>query len=174
MFEDFSERARRIIFFSRILAGRRGGPRIEAEHLIEALILEDQAEYPKMFLEGSAPHTARMALPAHRPFFAAEVAAEIRRGLEPLMFSTAKALPTSLDMPVSDAALRVLRGAKELRQELRGEPATPSPIHVGDVEPLHLLAAALSDATFATAEVLKRVGLTKETVIAAIKSGGYS
>jgi hypothetical protein len=42
MFEPFSERARRVVFFSRKVAGRRGASAIEAEHLIEALILEDQ------------------------------------------------------------------------------------------------------------------------------------
>jgi Clp amino terminal domain, pathogenicity island component len=174
MFEYFSERARRIVFFSRKVAGQRGAAAIELEHVIEALVLEDQAEYSKMFPESSAPRTARMALPSHRPFFAAEVAAEIQRGLEPLMRSKGKSLPTSLDMPVSDVAQRVLMGAKELREELRGEPEMPSRIHVGDVEPLHLLAAALSDETSATAEVLKRAGIAKEAVIAAIKSGKYS
>jgi hypothetical protein len=90
------------------------------------------------------------------------------------MPSKAKSLPTSVDMPLSDAAQRVLMAAREMREELRGEPATPSRIHVGDVEPLHLLAAALSDETFATAEVLKRAGIAKESVIAAIESGEYS
>jgi hypothetical protein len=87
MFGDFSERARRIVFFSRILAGRGGAPGIEVEHLIEALILEDQAEYPKMF---SLETTVAAAAVPHRAFFTAQVAAEIRRGLEPLMPSKAK------------------------------------------------------------------------------------
>ena len=90
------------------------------------------------------------------------------------MPSKEKPLPTSVDMPLSDAAQRLLMAAKELRQELRGEPATPSRIHVGDVEPLHLLAAALSDDASATGEVLRQAGIAKETVIAAIKSGEYS
>jgi hypothetical protein len=55
MFEPFSERARRVVFFSRKVAGRRGASTIEAEHLIEALILEDQGDYAKLFPEVSAP-----------------------------------------------------------------------------------------------------------------------
>ena len=120
----------------------------------------------------SAPGAAVWELPSHRPFFTAEVAAEIRRGLEPLMFSTAKAPPTSLDMPVSDAALRVLRDAKELSDQ--GGEVTMARMRVEHAQPLHLLAAALSDDASATAEVLKQAGVAKETVIAAIKSGEYS
>jgi hypothetical protein len=170
MFQDFSERARRIVFFSRILAGRGGAPSIEVEHLIEALILEDQAEYPKMF---SLETTVAAAAVPHRAFFTAQVAAEIRRGLEPLMPSKAKPLPTSVDMPLSDAAQRLLMAAKELSEDLHG-PATPSRIQVQHVEPLHLVAAVLSENTSATAGILKQAGVASETVIAAIKSGGYS
>jgi hypothetical protein len=170
MFGDFSERAGRIVFFSRVLAGRRGASAIELEDLIEALVLEDQAEYPKMFAQDSVP----IASPAHRPFLAAEVAAEIQRGLEPLMPTNAKALPTSADMPLSEAAQRVLMGAKELKQEMCNAPAMPSRIQMRHVEPLHLLAVALSEERSATTEVLRRAGLPKDAVIAAIKSGEYS
>jgi hypothetical protein len=168
MFGDFSERARRIVFFSRILAGRGGAPGIEVEHVIEALILEDQTEYPKMFSETTV---AAAAVP-HRAFFAAEVAAEVRRGLEPLMPSKGKSLPTSVDMPLSDAAQRLLMAAKELGEDLCGE-LTTARVLVERVQPLHLLVAALSDDASATAEVLKQAGIAKETVIAAIKSGEY-
>jgi ATP-dependent Clp protease ATP-binding subunit ClpA len=185
MFEDFSERARRVIFFSRKVAGERGAAAIEVEHLIEALLLEDQADYAKMFPESAVPGAARMALPTHRPFFTTEVAAEIQRRLEPLMPSKAQPLPGSVDMPVSDALAELFATAIKLGEELRSEPARPSRMQVGHparpsriqaghVQPLHLLAAALSDETSATAEVLKQAGITKEAVIPAIKSGEYS
>lgn len=174
MFGDFSDRARRIVLFSRMLAGRRGATAIEVEHLIEALLLEDQADYAKAFPEGALPGAARMAFPTHRPFLTAEVAAEIQRRLEPLMPSNAKPLPTSVDMPLSDALAELFATAIKLGEELRGEPARPPRVQVGHVEPLHLLVAALSDETSATAEVLKQAGITKEAVIAAIKSGEYS
>jgi hypothetical protein len=64
--------------------------------------------------------------------------------------------------------------AKDLSKELRGDPATPSRIQVGHVEPLHLLAAALSDEPSEVAKVLKQAGVSEEAVIAAIKSGEYS
>jgi ATP-dependent Clp protease ATP-binding subunit ClpA len=174
MFEPFSERARRVVFFSRKLAGRRGASSIEVEHLIEALILEDQGDYAKLLPEMRVLGTAVQVTRPHRPFFTAEAAAEIRRGLEPLMPANAKPLPESVDMPLSDAGQRVILGAKEMSEEMRGEETSPSHIRVGHVQPLHMLAAALSDETSATAEVLKQVGLAKETVITAIKTGEYS
>jgi ATP-dependent Clp protease ATP-binding subunit ClpA len=185
MFEPFSERARRVVFFSRKVAGRRGASTIEAEHLIEALILEDQGDYAKLFPEVSAPGTAVPVMRTHRPFFAgetaphrpfftAETAAKIQRGLEILMPANAQRLPDSADMPVSETGQRVMLGAKELSEELRHEPATPSRMQEAHVEPLHMLAAALSDDTSAVAEVLKQAGVTKEAVMTAIETGGYS
>ncbi len=168
MFEDFSERARRIVFFSRKQAGQRGAASIGVEDLVHAMILEDQAEYAKLFPEHALPATS-----ASRPFFTAEVAAEIRRGLEPLMPSSAEPLPDSADMPLSDAVQRLLMAAKELGKELCGE-LTTARMQVERVQPLHLLAAALSDDVSATAEVLRQAGVAKETVIAAIKNGEYS
>ena len=173
MFESFSERARRVVFYSRKVAGRRGASAIEAEHLIEALILEDQGDYEKLSPERSAGTAAQRMRP-HRPFFTAETAATIQRGLEALMPGNAQHLPDSADMPVSETGQRVMLGAKELSEELRHKPATPSRIQVGHVEPLHMLAVALSDDTSAVAEVLKQAGVTEEAVMAAIKTDEYS
>jgi Clp amino terminal domain, pathogenicity island component len=66
----------------------------------------------------------------------------------------------------------LLMAAKELGKELCGE-LTTARMQVERVQPLHLLAAALSDVS-ATAEVLRQAGVAKETVIAAIKNGEYS
>jgi hypothetical protein len=173
MFEDFSERARRIVFFSRKVAGERGAAAIGVEDLMQALVLDDQADYAKVFPESAVPGVARMALPAHRPFFTTEVAAEIQQRLDPLL-PKANPLPDSVDMPLSDALKELFASAIRLSEELRGEPAMPSRIQVGHVEPLHLLAAALSDDASATAEVLRQAGIAREAVIAAIKTGEYS
>jgi hypothetical protein len=173
MFEDFSERARRVVFFSRKVAGERGAAAIGVEDLMQALVLEDQADYAKVFPESAVPGAARMALPAHRPFFTAEVAAELQRRLESLL-PKANPLPDSVDMPLSAALKELFASAIKLGEELRGEPAMPSRIQVGHVEPLHLLAAALSDDASVTAEVLRQAGIAKEAVIAAIKTGEYS
>jgi hypothetical protein len=182
MFEDFSERARRIVFLSRKLAGRRGAPAIEAADLIEALVVEDQGDFLRLFREDASGSVRPM--PQYRAFLSAETAAEIQQRLEPLL-PKANPFPDSVDMPISEALKELLATAIKLGEGLRGEPARPSRIQVehparpsriqvGHVEPLHLLAAALSDETSATAEVLKHAGIAKETVIAAIKTGEYS
>jgi ATP-dependent Clp protease ATP-binding subunit ClpA len=164
MFEDFSERARTIVFFSRKVAGERGAGAIGVEDLMQALLLEDQADYAKLFPESAVPGAARMAVPTHRPFFTAEVAAEIQGRLEPVMPAKAKPLPTSVDMPFSEAAQRVLLAAMDRAKES----------HDGQVEPLHLLAEVLSDDTSAVADALKQAGVSLEAVEAAIESGEYS
>jgi hypothetical protein len=173
MFDDFSDRARRIVFFSRVLAGRRGAAAIEVQDLMEALVIEDQADYGEVWPERNDPGVAVSVIPAHRAFLAAETAAVIQRGLEPLL-PKAKPLPGSVDMPLSDGAQHLLMAAKEWSEEMRGGPATPSRIEVQHVEPLHLLAVALADETSESAEVLKQAGVAKEALIAAIKSGEYS
>jgi Clp amino terminal domain, pathogenicity island component len=171
MFEDFSERARRIIFLSRKMAGRRGASAIGVDDLIEALVVEDQGDFLKLFREDASG--AVRPMPQYRAFLSAETAAEIQQRLEPLL-PKANPSPDSVEMPVSDALEELLAAAIKLGEELRGEPAMPSRIQVGHVEPLHLLAAALSDETSATAEVLKQAGISNEAVIAAIKTGEYS
>jgi Clp amino terminal domain, pathogenicity island component len=158
---------------SRKLAGRKGAAEISAADLLEALVIEDQGGLLKALFWDRTHDTPVQAMPTYRPFFAAETAAEIQRGLEPLL-PRGEPLSDSVDLPVSDPAQRLLMAAKALGEELRGERATPSQIQVGSVEPLHLLAAALTGETSATAEVLKHASITKEAVIAAIKTGEYS
>jgi Clp amino terminal domain, pathogenicity island component len=124
------------------------------------------------------------ATPQYRAFLSAETVAEIQQRLEPLL-PKANPSPDSVDMPVAEALKDLFAAAIKLGEELPGEPARPSRIQaghparpsriqVGHVEPLHLLAAALSDETSATAEVLKQAAISKEAVIAAIKTGEYS
>lgn len=43
MFERYTEKARRVVFFARYEAGQFGAPAIEAEHLLLGLMREDKA-----------------------------------------------------------------------------------------------------------------------------------
>jgi len=43
MFERYTERARRVIFFARYEASQYGSPYIETEHLLLGLLREDRA-----------------------------------------------------------------------------------------------------------------------------------
>jgi hypothetical protein len=173
MFETFSERARRIVFLSRKLAGLRGAAAIGVEDLIDALVVEDQGDLRNIFSEGTHADAHLRSLPRHQPFLAAETAAEIQRQLEPLL-AVAQPLPESVDMPVSDGLKDLFAAAITLSEKLHHEPPEPTHLHVLEVTPLHLMAAALSDEGSATSEVLEQAGITREAVAAAIQSGEYS
>ena len=167
MFELYSDRARSIIFLTRAIAGRRGAAAIQPEHLIEAFVREDQGEKAKkMGLFGMKMGSDLQAYfqPPRAPslsFLSHETAAEILSRLE-LTSVKADPIADSLDMPMSPALGRTLQSAMALKEELKQK----------SVEPLHLLAAELSQDSKA-AQILKDAGLTTEAVIAAIKSGEY-
>jgi ATP-dependent Clp protease ATP-binding subunit ClpA len=169
LLELYSLRARRIIFLTRRVAGRQGAAALEPEHLIEAFVLEDQGEKPKKVGVFGSNTVSDSDLQAYlqqpqgpnRLFLAPETAAEILSRLE-LASVKSEPIPDSLDMPISPALGRTLKSAMALKDELKQK----------NVEPLHLLAAELSQDSKA-AQILKDVGLTTEQVIAAIESGEY-
>jgi ATP-dependent Clp protease ATP-binding subunit ClpA len=171
MFETLSERSGRIVFLSRKLAGRRGATAIEVEDLIEALVIEDQGDFLAAASENTAPGAAIPVMETHQPFFTAETAAKIQRELAPLKLPKGERLPDSADMAISEAMKHLLEAAKQLSEEISHEPTTPSRVHMGYVEPLHLLVAALSDEKSEVAEVLKQAGLTQQQVSATIQRG---
>src|SRR6266850_4246441 len=49
MFERYTERARRVLFFARYEAGRAGSPAVEPEHLLLALIREGKGLSARIF-----------------------------------------------------------------------------------------------------------------------------
>jgi ATP-dependent Clp protease ATP-binding subunit ClpC len=46
MFERFTEKARRVVFFARYEASQYGSPEIDSEHLLLGLIREHKASVP--------------------------------------------------------------------------------------------------------------------------------
>ena len=58
MFEQYSERARRVVFLSRKVAGRRGAAEIGVEDLMESLVVEDQGDLRRCF-----PKSGRLVQP---------------------------------------------------------------------------------------------------------------
>jgi hypothetical protein len=91
MFERYTEKARRCIFFARYEANQYGSPSIEPEHLLLGLLREDKLLSAR-FVPGSAE--------------------SIRKAIEAL--STAhEATSASLDLPLSTPCKRVLAHATE-------------------------------------------------------------
>jgi hypothetical protein len=83
-FEAYSERARQVIFIARHIAGRHGSALIHLDHLLLAIIHEDQGETSSVLSD--APELRHLpALSAaglHKPYFPVSRAAELRRKLE--------------------------------------------------------------------------------------------
>jgi len=118
MFERYTEKARRVIFFARYEASQLGSPYIETEHLLLGLLREDKA-LANRFL---GPHT---------------VVESIRKQVE--AHSTVREkVPTSVDLPLSHESKRVLAYGSE-EAERFGHP------HIG---PEHLLLGLLREKSF--------------------------
>src|SRR5437867_966557 len=92
MFERYTEKARRVIFFARYEASQFGSPYIESEHLLLGIVREDK------------PLTTR---------FLRSDMASIRKQIESHTTAREKA-STSVDLPLSNESKRVLAyGAEE-------------------------------------------------------------
>ena len=92
MFERYTEKARRVIFFARYEASQFGSPCIESEHLLLGLLREDKRLVLALRIED--PFKIRQRVEAHNP--------------------PRSSFPTSVDLPLSDDSKRILKeGAEE-------------------------------------------------------------
>ncbi|MFN0121631.1 MAG: ATP-dependent Clp protease ATP-binding subunit [Blastocatellia bacterium] len=130
MFERYTEKARRVIFFARYEASQFGASQIEAEHILLGLMREDK-------------HLA------NRFFSRAHVSIEaIRKEIEGRTILRER-ISTSVDLPLSIEAKRVLAFAAEESERL-------SHRHIGTE---HLLLGLLREENFVAAEILYERGL---------------
>ncbi|HEX8892266.1 MAG TPA: Clp protease N-terminal domain-containing protein [Terriglobales bacterium] len=91
MFERYTEKARRVVFFGRYEASQVGSPYIESEHLLLGLVREDKALTARFLRSGVA---------------------SIRQQVES-QTTTREKVSTSVDLPLSDESKRVLAYAAE-------------------------------------------------------------
>src|ERR1051325_11237420 len=101
MFERYTEKARRTIFFGRYEASQFGSPYIETEHLLLGLLREDKSLAQRFFHSHADVESIRKQIEAHT------VAAE--------------KVSTSVDLPLSHECRRVLAYGAEEAQRLRHE-----------------------------------------------------
>jgi len=92
MFERFTERARRAIFFARYEASQYGGQYIETEHLLLGLLKEDPS------LAGLLPNSKDIS----------EIRTEVERHIEPR-----ERISTSVEVPLSAQCKKTLHLAAE-------------------------------------------------------------
>lgn len=129
MFERYTEKARRVIFFARYEVGEHGASAIGAEHLLLGLLRED-----KTLLSRFLP--ADVSVEALRE----QVSARLKRG---------EKISTSVEIPLSKESKHVLASAAEQSQGL-------SHRHIGTE---HLLLGLLSAQESLAAMVLQEHGL---------------
>jgi ATP-dependent Clp protease ATP-binding subunit ClpC len=130
MFERYTEKARRVIFFSRYEASQFGATQIEAEHILLGLIREDK-KLTERFIQRSGAN-----------------AESIRSEIENRTV-VRESSSTQGDLPLSEEAIRALRFAAEESETLGNR-------HIGTE---HLLLGLLREENSIAAEVLYARGL---------------
>ena len=134
MFERYTEKARRVIFFARYEASQYGSPYIETEHLLLGLMREDKA-------------LANRFLRSHGSI------ESIRKEIEQRI-TIRERISTSVEVPLSQESKRILNFATEEAERLGHK-------HVGTE---HLLLGILREEKCFGAEILQERGLRLSTL----------
>jgi ATP-dependent Clp protease ATP-binding subunit ClpA len=134
MFERYTEKARRVIFFARYETSEFGAPSIETEHLLLGLLREDKALADR-FMPPNAPVES------------------IRKQIEAATTVREK-IPTSVDLPLSHECKRILAYAAEEAERLNHR-------HIGTV---HLLLGMLRETDSLAASILRAHGVALDEV----------
>jgi len=130
MFERYTEVARRVIFFARYEASQFGSPYIECEHLLLGMLREPTP------LREQLGEDARWA---------------IRKAVED-RFPRQAEIPTSVDLPLSNAAKNALQYAAEEAERMKH----------GHIGPEHLLLGLLREESNGIASLLQPYGIRIE------------
>ncbi len=134
MFERYTEKARRVIFFARYEASQFGSPYIETEHLLLGLLREDKALTNR--------------------FLRSHVSVELIRKQIETHTTIGEKVATSVDLPLSNEGKRVLAYAAEEAERLGHK-------HIGTE---HLLLGLLREEGCFAADLLKERGVKLESV----------
>ncbi len=159
VFDGYSERARSAIFVARYIAGRCGSNTIDLDHLLAALIHEDQGEIGEVLSDSpELRHVAtRPISKPHEPFFPADLASDLLHTIEETL-PRGRPLPSSTDIPMSPDLKPALGAAAGFLERVK---------HT-QVEPLHLLAGVLAQGSSRAARILREAGISEGKVLAAI------
>lgn len=134
MFERYTEKARRVIFFGRYEASQFGSPYIESEHMLLGLLREDKALTNRFLRSHGVVESIRKQIEAHT--------------------TIRERTSTSVDLPVSNECKRVMAYAAEEAERLGHK-------HIGTE---HLLLGLLREEKCFAAELLRERGIRLETL----------
>jgi ATP-dependent Clp protease ATP-binding subunit ClpC len=129
MFERYTEKARRVIFFGRYEASQFGSPYIEPEYLLLGLLREDKPLANRFLRSHASVESIRKQIEGHT--------------------TIREKVSTSVDLPLSDKCKRVLAYAAEEAERLSHK-------HVGTE---HLLLGLMREEKCFAAEILNERGL---------------
>jgi len=129
MFERYTEKARRVIFFARYEASQFGSPYIEAEHLLLGLLREDTALVGRLSRSHLSPEAFRKRIAEESP--------------------PRKIVSVSIDLPLSATAKAVLVSAAEEAERFGHD-------HIGTE---HLLLGILRQENTLAARLLEEAGI---------------
>src|SRR3977135_4389545 len=134
MFERYTEKARRVIFFARYEASQFGSPYIETEHLLLGLLREDKALTNRFLRSHASIESIRKQIEGHT--------------------TIREKVSTSVDLPLSNECKRVLAYAAEEAERLSHK-------HIG-TETLQL--GLLREENFFPPEILHERALRLPTI----------
>ena len=134
MFERYTEKARRVIFFARYEASQYGSPNIETEHLLLGLMREDKALANRFLRQQGSIESIRKEIEAR--------------------ITIRERISTSVEVPLSQECKRILNMAAEEAERLGHK-------HVGTE---HLLLGILREEKCFGAEILMERGLRLNTL----------
>lgn len=136
MFERYTERSRRVIFFARYEALQYGSQVIAPEHILLGLVREDKAFATRFF----PPESAVSAM-------------KVRAGIEDRIAVRSR-IPQSSELHLAPETKRILFWANEESRHLKNR----------NIGPEHLLAGILREERSVAAEILIGFGLRLQTV----------
>ena len=142
MFERYTEKARRVIFFARYEASEFGSPSIETEHLLLGLLREDKAIANRFLPSNDSVASIRQRIRALTPFN--------------------EKISTSVDLPLSHESKRVLAYSAEEAEKLKQ----------GYIRPEHLLLGLLREENSLAAKLLQERGLSITKIRDDVAAGG--
>jgi ATP-dependent Clp protease ATP-binding subunit ClpC len=134
MFERFTEKARRVVFFARYEASQFGSPYIETEHLLLGLLHEDKALTSRFLGPPGAPEAVRKEIEQHT--------------------TVREKVATSVDLPLSNESKRALAYSAEEAERLSHQ-------HIGTE---HLLLGLLREKKCFAAKLLHDRGVQLDPV----------
>src|SRR6266852_1792005 len=134
MFDRYTEKARRVIFFARYEASQFGSPFIETEHLLLGLLREDKTLANRFLRSDAAVESIRKQIEGHT--------------------TIREKVSTSVDLPLTHECKRVLAYGAEEAERL-------SKKHIGTE---HLLLGLLREEKCFAAEILHERGLRLSTI----------